>query len=268
MTTPRIRVGATQLEVIRLGLSERDRAVLATLATFKLATTPQLRRLHFADTPSLKSAAWASGQVLRKLRHLGLIDVLSRRIGGQASGSSVAVWRLTSAGRRLMKPPDRNLPRIGHGEISLFTLEHTLTITEVAVKLREAERTGACEIIECDPEPASWRAYLNAGGGLVTLKPDMFAVTAVSGAEFEDVWFIEVDRATESLPTIQRKASQYEAYRRTGKEQAAQGVFPKVLWLTPTAKRAKQIANALAKTNGVHHAATPLDRIIEILTAK
>lgn len=262
------RIGRLQLEAIATGLSTRDRAILMTLATFRLTTTPQIRRLHFADAPNPKSAAWACGHALRKLRRLGLIDVLARRIGGQASGSSVAVWRLTSAGRRLMKPPERSLPRIDHGVISLFTLDHTLAITEVAVQLREAERAGLCEVIACDPEPASWRTYLNAGGGLVTLKPDMFAVTAAKDAEFEDVWFIEVDRATESLPTIVRKASQYETYRATGKEQASQGVFPRVLWLTPTLERAERITAALAKTGDVQHLATPLAQISAIATAK
>ncbi len=247
---------AARLDEIALGLSPRDIAVLRTLRAYQLASGSQLRRWHYTGRSTPETDARAARHGLRRLADTGLLAHLERRVGGVRAGSASFVWHLSRAGYRLLATIDSNpLPgRIDRAEPSLRTVDHTLAIAEVAVQLREAERAGTVDVIECTPEPASWRTYLNAGGGLVTLKPDLFAVTAAKGAEFEDVWFIEVDRATESLPTIRRKAAQYDRYRVTGKEQASQGVFPKVVWLTPDSTRAEQITAALAGVNGGQHA--------------
>jgi len=57
-------------------------------------------------------------------------------------------------------------------------------------------------------------------GSRLTLKPDLYVLTAPrtnqQPSEFEDHAYIEVDRATESLPTLIRKCRQYETYRRSG----------------------------------------------------
>lgn len=259
------RVGRVQLDAVRPALTNRDFEVLQALAAFRLATTDQLRRGYFAGYRSESAAAWMCRAMLRKLVGFGLVDHLAHRVGGVRAGSAGKVWRLRPAGWRMLAITTANgrTPRIVRSEPSVHVRDHTLAITETAVQLRETERAGAVELIECTPEPASWRTYLNAGGGLVTLKPDLFAVTAAKNAAFEDVWFIEVDRATESLPTIRRKAAQYDRYRNTGREQAAQGVFPKVVWLTPDTTRAEQITAALAGANGGSHAsheAMPLDQ--------
>jgi Replication-relaxation len=71
-------------------------------------------------------------------------------------------------------------------------------------------------------------AIRDSRGGQAILKPDLYAVTA--SRDFEDSWFIEVDRGTESLPTLLRKCGQYEEYRRSGVEQRDRQVFPLVLW--------------------------------------
>ncbi|MFD7307718.1 replication-relaxation family protein [Promicromonospora sp. NPDC059942] len=63
------------------------------------------------------------------------------------------------------------------------------------------------------------------------LRPDLF--TATAGAEYKSHLFIEVDRATESLPTLVRRCRLYETYRRTGIEQEQAGAFPRVLWVAP-----------------------------------
>jgi len=216
-----------RLDEVRLALSTRDMAVLATLGRFHLATGQQLRRLHFVGHSGPEAAARATRRALRRLADLDLIDHLQRRIGGVRAGSSGLVWHLSRTGWRMLAQVEgRTLPRrLDTAEPSLRTCDHRLAVTEVAVQMHEAAAAKVCDVIVLDPEPSCWRTYLNAGGGTVTLKPDLFAVTAQPKAEFEDVWFIEVDRATESKATILSKAAQYEAYRRSGREQQAQGVF-------------------------------------------
>lgn len=265
-TRPPRLVGRVQLDAIRPALSDRDISVLRTLEEFRLATTDQLRRMLFTGHTSVSAASWACRKSLRKLRDFGLIDHLEHHIGGVRAGSSGKVWRLRPAAHRLLNATNRNgkTPRTVRREPSVHIREHTLATTEVAAQLHEQAHTGKLEVIECTPEPACWRTYINTGGGLVRLKPDLFAVTATPGSTYEDLWFIEVDRATESLPTIRRKATAYDTYRATGKEQTNQGTFPKVVWLTPDNKRAEQITNTLnTKAHGrqltTTHLAMPLD---------
>jgi Replication-relaxation len=65
--------------------------------------------------------------------------------------------------------------------------------------------------------------------------------------DFEDSWFIEVDRGTESLPTLLRKCGRYEEYRRSGIEQRDRQVFPLVLWLLLDERRRHVLGAALDK---------------------
>lgn len=123
-------------------------------------------------------------------------------------------------------------------------LDHRLAVADCYVDLVRAAHDGQLELLLADPEPASWRSYLGPGGVAETLKPDLYAVTA-SGA-YEDHWFCEIDRATESLPTIRRKCAQYERYRRTGREQQTSDVFPLVVWVAPDDQRADDIRRAIA----------------------
>ncbi len=93
---------------------------------------------------------------------------------------------------------------------------------------RRASRGGhRAKLLSAEYEPACWRGFLGSSGDAETLKPDLYAVKA--NAEYEDSWFIEVDRGTESLPTVLKKCAQYERHQRSGQEQASRGVLPAVL---------------------------------------
>ena len=77
------------------------------------------------------------------------------------------------------------------------------------------------------------------------LKPDSFAILEMG--EFEDRYFIEVDRGTESGPRITDKAKAYVLYWQSGREQEAEGVFPWVIWVTTTPKRQALLIDALTR---------------------
>jgi hypothetical protein len=64
---------------------------------------------------------------------------------------------------------------------------------------------------------------------------------------YEDRWFIEVDRATESRTTLDRKLDRYVAHWRTGREQATRGIYPRVLWVVPDAGRHAVLIDAFAR---------------------
>jgi hypothetical protein len=63
----------------------------------------------------------------------------------------------------------------------------------------------------------------------------------------ENHWFVEVDRSTESIPRVTAKCRTYAAYWKTGIEEGATGVFPRVLWVVPNERRTDQIIKAIRR---------------------
>jgi hypothetical protein len=90
----------------------------------------------------------------------------------------------------------------------------------------------------------SWRRFLGIGGESRLLRPDLAVVTAQG--DYQDHWFIEVDLRSEHPPTVVRKCHLYEDYRRSGNEQDAHGLFPRVLWVVPNQQRADKLTAAIA----------------------
>ena len=124
-------------------------------------------------------------------------------------------------------------------------LDHVLAVADVYTRLVEAARMNAFDLLTFDAEPAAWRTFPGRSGEAVTLKPDGYVQLGIG--DFEHSAFLEIDLATESLTTISRKCMIYIGYLRSGIEQAAEGVFPSVAWLTTTEHRATRIASVLRR---------------------
>ncbi|RBY76893.1 hypothetical protein DQ239_11890 [Blastococcus sp. TF02-09] len=244
------RTSARRLLRLQSDLSDRERGVLLGLADCRLLTTGQLQRLHFADHATEGAASRICRRVLARLQRLGVIEHLDRRIGGVRAGSASYVWRVGPVGERLLRQDD-GAPRGRHKQPGLRFVDHVLAVAECSVQLVEADRRGDLELLTTEHEPTCWRGFLGAYGSAETLKPDLYAVTAT--AEYEDSWFIEVDRSTESLPTLLKKCAQYERYQRTGREQEQRGVFPAVLWVVPDDRRAEVLVAAIRHRYGTDH---------------
>lgn len=233
-------------------LSDRDRTILMTVGALRLLRADQIERLLFSDLAAGESAARQRRRTLAKLCELRLLARLERRIGGVRAGSSGHIYTLAPAGRRLLahwnsdaRPSNRGLHEPG-----LPFVAHTLQISELRVLLHAAEQQGQLELLAFDAEPASWRAYMAASGAAATLKPDAYLRLGVG--EWEERCLVEVDLASEGRGALARKLRAYSDYYRSGREQAADGVFPRVVWLTTTDTRA-QLIRTIAK----EHAPTP-----------
>jgi hypothetical protein len=219
--------------------------MLRDLAAFHFLTTRQLEVLHFAGHPTPATGARLCRRSLARLHRLGVVTHLERRIGGVRAGSASYVWRVGPVGDRLLHMDTDSGSRQRRKEPSERHLTHVLAVADVYVRVVTASRAGHLELMGYEPEPACWRRYLGAGGQPEVLKPDLALATAVG--DYEDHWFVEVDRATESLPTLLRKCWQYEHYRRSGQEQvqASDGVFPRVVWVLPDQARQARLAAGL-----------------------
>ena len=88
------RISRQLLEEISARLGERDFQIITSVQRYRYMMTSQLQRLHFTDAATPAAALRAASRALKKLRELGLIDTLSRRIGGVRAGSGGLVWHI------------------------------------------------------------------------------------------------------------------------------------------------------------------------------
>lgn len=170
-------------------------------------------------------------RTLARLRRQRILGTLTRRVGGIRAGSSGLVHYVDVVGDRLLRLESGTRPRRRRHEPTATFLRHTLAIGDTHVVLAGASRAGQLELLHCAPEPACWRRYPGIGGVTLTLKPDLYIETAPApDSDYVDAWFVEIDLGHESIPTLLRKCHDYEAYRRSGTEQADHGVFPLVVY--------------------------------------
>ncbi|WP_282780831.1 replication-relaxation family protein [Nocardia sp. CC201C] len=232
---PRRRVSRRDLEAIADSLTERQWAVLRSVADHRFLTVDMIRRLHFAAL-SPASSSRLTQKALHRLRRDRLLGTLDRRIGGGARGSSALVHYIDVVGYRLLDRQDGPTIRRHVKEPTETFLRHTLAVAETHLRLVEANRRDQLELVHVEVEPRCWRGY-TALGGTRWVKPDLYAETTIRrGSEDVDGWFIEVDLGSESIPRLLKKCHDYQAYERTGIEQyggddpIAPQPFPAVIW--------------------------------------
>jgi hypothetical protein len=182
--------------------------------------------------------------LLKRLAELRLVVRLGRTVGGRHAGSSGFVYGLSGHGQAVLAidgPMGGRRRRVW--EVEPTFLHHVLDVAEIYVRLVEAERTGTADLLDFQAEPACWRRFPGTSGQAVTLKPD--AYVNVGAGDLEHSAFVEVDRGTESAPTIARKCQVFIAYWRSGIEQRQHGVFPLVVWLASNPRGVTRIAEVV-----------------------
>ena len=215
--------------------------VIVTLHRVRVATGRQMERTCFPDVTRRQVRA-----VLASLVDRRLLARLPRVVGGVRAGSAGYVYTLDVAGQRVMRPDHGRAHR--PWPVSMSFLAHSLAVTELYVGLVEAERAGRLRLVSFVTEPACWRSFHGPGGARTILKPDAALVARLG--RFEDWWFVEVDRGTESRPTLARKFDLYRAFWQSGMEQTRIGVFPRVLWLVPDEQRRAALVEIVGRQPG------------------
>jgi len=253
-------LGRRGLEQLRDVLSERDRAVIASVHEHRFLTARQIEELHFHDHATSDAGARVSRRVLARLTRDRLLARLARRVGGVRAGSASYVYALGPIGRRLIDDGRR------FTEPSALFLDHTLAVADARVELNRAAGAGEFELVEVQVEPVCWRRYLGPGGAAEFVKPDLYVVT--SSGEFEDCWFLEIDRGTESPAAIGRKCRGYDRYWRTGAEQRIHGTFPLVVWVAPDERRMQRIERVIGGACNLKRElfrVTTADRLVQLI---
>lgn len=230
-------VTRARVEEVRKQLTQRDRAIVSDVGRVRVLSGQQIRQIHYRE---LQSSRRLARRDLARLTDLRVLGRLERQIGGQRAGSEGFVYTLDVLGQRLLYP-DRKRHRSPWSP-GRFFVDHALAVSELYVRLRLLTAPNKAQL-RFDAEPEAWRTFSGPGGGQLILKPDAYLIW--STAKFEDSYFIEVDRSTESLPRITEKGRIYLRYWQNGREQAARDVFPIVLWIVPDDERQDRITEAL-----------------------
>jgi hypothetical protein len=243
------RVGARRVEWLAERCSPRDWAILETVNRLRLVSGLQLERLHFAELTG-KSRSVTRWRVLKRLTDWRLIMPLDRRQGGAARGSAGMVFALDSAGQRLLQ--SREAVRVRRpGAPGERSVRHTLAVSQLAVELVEQSWLHGFGLADFLAEPACW--WLDGAGGW--MKPDAYAV--LETPTVSDHWAIEVDLATESLPTLKRKLQTYVAYHDRG-GLGPHDVMPRVLVTVPHERRQQQVRELITRLHGA-------DRLVHVV---
>jgi len=233
-------------------LSERDRAILRSLAELRLMTGRQLQRLYVTSSNPV-TAARRTRAVLRRLTELQAVVRLDRRVGGIQAGSDGHVYGLSGLGQAvLVLDGQAAAPGRTVWETKPTFQDHLLAVSELAVGLHELARGGSIELLAFDAEPGAWRFFTGPTGARLPLKPDAFVALGIG--EFEQRAFVELDCGTESLPTIERKCRRYLDYWHSGLEQRSHGVFPRVWWLASSQRRYERLASVITGFNSAEQA--------------
>jgi hypothetical protein len=233
MTHPASRVTPAMVDRVAQVLTARDEQIVRELGRLRVASSLHLERLLFADL-SGQHRDRTRRRVLARLVSLGVLATLGRRIGGVRAGSAGLVFTLDILGRRLLQQLTLTAgeqPRARRpGTPTDRFLRHSLSVTELYVSLVEGVRTQAIQLDRFETEPDCW--WQDSAG--TWIKPD--ASLMLSTNQVEDAWAIEVDLATESLPTLDRKLRVYlDLVERA--ETDPSGLLPRVLITVPDDRR-------------------------------
>jgi hypothetical protein len=146
-------------------------------------------------------------------------------------------------------------------------VRHRLAVSELYVQLCSADRDGELDLLAFDAEPDCWRRSIDAFGGSLVLKPDAYLRIGIGA--YEERCFIEVDLAAESRSVIAAKVRAYLDYFHNGTEQAAHGVFPRVVLLTVGEARRAALVDVVTRLPAERWAlftVATLDRALEVLS--
>ncbi len=259
------RISRNQLLTIADTLNSRHVTILGLVSDHRFVTSDQLARYLQPHYSTRNSAVRQTNRLTKHLESLGLIRHLNRRIGGTRPGSTSHIWHLTEAGQRLThidpatNQPPTVRPKRRWREPSQTFLTHTLAVTEIRIVVEETSRSTPIKLLGIETEPTCWRHHTNPYGHSETIKPDLALITRRGPHEHH--WWCEADLGTENPARITSKAHNYLRHYHSGVEQQTRGVFPQIIWVTPTEARRKQLRDILSADSqlppGMHLTATP-----------
>lgn len=217
-------------------LYTHDAGIIEVVNLLGQVSTRQVERICFAHN-SPNSEGRQARRTLKRLVDTGYISRLKRSIGGDGSEGYTYV-----PAQAEIRTPDL----------------HTLDVSEVYTRLREAEAAGRCEIKEFEVEEMIRGTRTESDAYLWTR-------TQTTARD----WYLEIDRGSHKRPKMQQKLKSYvKAYQQETEN------FPAVLYIvtdSPRGRIAERKAQIKEWIRQVEHPAglftvCTLDEAIALLT--
>jgi hypothetical protein len=235
------RIRDADIRAVEDRLSARDWLVIETTAAVRLATGRQLDQLCFTNLTG-RSQAVVRGRVIHRLVRWRVLRSLDRSIGGANGGSAELIIALDTIGRVLAQRRELAAGRSGRN----FALpgerfvRHSLATTQLMADLRTLTWKTPVRIEAFEIEPRCW--WPDGLGG--RLKPD--AYVALGATQFREHFWVEIDRATESLPTLTRKLRRYVDFAQRGQFGPGR-VIPRVVVSVVSDRRLEAVQALLSR---------------------
>lgn len=237
------RISRIQLMALRNSMKEKEVDILWNIRKYHFLTSDHIKRLHFKTGTTSAANLRAANKCMKRLREIGLVAPLERRIGGARSGSSALVWHLTEPGERLLwlDEPDQKHTRKRFEEPSADFLHQTLAVAEAAVRIITlAERQDGLSIRRLDTDFSYAVRYRDK---TVLIKPGLYVILLWDG--YEDHWFIEAAPHWDIINRLSRKAESYRKVFDKGSFQEQVGVFPLTLFMLPDDEHKNKLKRVL-----------------------
>ncbi len=237
--------------------TERDYAILRSLFESRLMTRVHLAAIHFGGHDRMAKKR------LQKLAADGLIGDRPRR------PDEPKLHYLRKRGYDLLNETGRiaDYPKLGYAsfkrrvDVSPLTLAHELAVMDVkAAIFSGARQRPTLQVAEFSTWPILFRFRVRSPSGrMAWLSPDAFVRLRERDADgvSEQLFYVEVDRSTESLTVLCRKAAGYldhfqsggMAVRLGGKRDDFRQYAFRVLWVFRNAERRNNAAAAFIVNN-------------------
>lgn len=217
-------------------LSGRDRNLMQAVSDLRLVTGRQLDTLCFLTLEG-RSRAVVRGRVVGRLVAWRVLKLIDRRVGGTTAGSSSAIYGLDSVGEALTTAKATKLAA-NPGE---RFRAHTLAISQLCADLVLLTHDDpTIRLHEFRAEPESW--WPDGLGGL--LKPDAYIQLRTPTISLGS--WAEIDRSTESIPTLGRKLRSYLDFVERG-QSGPHGVMPQVVITVIDDRRLQAVTELVSK---------------------
>ncbi len=233
-------------------LQPRDLAILRGLFDSRVATIHHLSTLYFGGKIT------AARKRVQKLKEAGIIIERPRR------ATEPVVHCLGKKAFQILEEAGvlQEYPSVGwshlekRARVSRMTLDHELNVMDVRAALTSKAEAAGYSVVEFATWPKLFQFMANQPGtGEVLVKPDGFIRIqgADSDGQFEDMFFLEVDRSSEEQETLALRAACYRDYyargglaSRFGRPRGEFKQFPFVVLMTfNTAERRNNTAERL-----------------------
>lgn len=222
--------------------TNRDAAIVRTVAQFKQLSTGQLAALFFHDNRSSERHK----TVLKRLHDMKYLHRVERRmVGGSGHGSGQYVYSLGVNGFRFL------IPRGGKFTPQRVVNYHALAIADAYVAMKQLEHAGQIEIKHWAVESRD----INIAG--IEIRPDLEVVFAQDGGQ-RHLW-IEADLGSEDSRQLREKIERILAAKsHVGVYEEPDGShrlvepfpFPHVIFIVPDIERRNEIEYLLSRIAG------------------